>query len=175
MTTPIDNIQGRKGGRGIRPWLLIPKVLAVAVYLGGLAAVAMIWWFSDVAGARFDDPRRKIVLELISLLMTRLVVPALLLAIILGVVLLLQHPREFLRMRWLRIKLLALIVLIPAAHLYCRAQFLTLKDHALDPAEHASAGARFTIGLMLSVSAFAIVVAMARLKPRLGTPVASRR
>ena len=35
---PYTNIFGRKPGRGVRPWLLIPKVIAVATFVGGYVA-----------------------------------------------------------------------------------------------------------------------------------------
>lgn len=33
------NIHGRRSGRGIRPYLLTPKLLAVSVYFGGLVII----------------------------------------------------------------------------------------------------------------------------------------
>ena len=37
-----QNIYGRKWGRGMRPWLLIPKYICVALILGGLGAVVTV-------------------------------------------------------------------------------------------------------------------------------------
>src|SRR5580765_4569297 len=80
----IENRYGRKGGRGIRPWLLIPKIIAVIVYVGGLA--------SDFTSLDLADPRRQLVLHQVSRLMVFLVVPALLLALVMGFALLMQFP-----------------------------------------------------------------------------------
>ncbi len=69
----VPNQFGRKGGRGLRPWLLLPKMLAVGLYLGGLAAATLLRW------ARPED------VETTHLLFRRLILPALWLALIFGV------------------------------------------------------------------------------------------
>jgi uncharacterized membrane protein len=166
-STRITNRFGRKGGRGVRPWLLIPKVIAVAVYVGGLAAVLGLWIASGFGSIPLGDPRRGLVIDLVSRLMIFVVVPGLLVAMILGVALLLQLPRQFLRMRWLQVKLVSLAVLIPAGHLFCSSRLAMLR-HATDASTNASVAREFTLGLALSLGGSIWIVILGRLKPRLG-------
>jgi uncharacterized membrane protein len=171
MTSPpttYTNRYGRRQTRGVRPWLLLPKVIAVAVYLGGLASATVLWWVSDLGGAHMTQPQRLLVLGQVRALFTCLLVPALLTAIVLGIALLLQHPRVLLRQRWLIVKLIWLAVLVPAAHLYLSSR-VTLLRRAItagetpDPADIA----QVQWGLALAFVGFVIVAALARLKPRL--------
>jgi uncharacterized membrane protein len=164
MPAPANKF-GRRPGRGIRPWLLLPKVLCVAVYLGSLASTLAIWLPTD-----FTPPLSEPVLTTVrhaSLLIRFVAVPALLLAIAFGVGLLLQHPREFLRMRWLRLKLALVVVTIPAAHLYLSTRLTLLRADDAQAAIHAR---RFALGLGATLAASAAIVVLARLKPRLGQP-----
>jgi uncharacterized membrane protein len=168
------NRYGRKGGRGIRPWLLVPKIIAVAFYIGGLMAVTFIWIGGDYASLGPADPRREWLLNLVGRLMVYLVVPSLLVAIVCGVLLLLQHTRVFLRMRWLRVKLLLLLILIPAGHFWCRAQTVALRQPAATAAVQSIAARNLTLGLIGTLLGSVGVVAIGRVKPRLGqkyTPV----
>jgi uncharacterized membrane protein len=169
MTEPstIVNRFGRKGGRGVRPWLLIPKIIAVAIYVGGLATVLGLWILSDFRSLDLLDPRRRLVIDLVSRLMIFVVVPGLLLAMIFGIALLLQFPRQFLRMRWLQVKLISLAVLIPAGHLFCSSRLAMLRE-ATDRASSDSLAREFTLGLALSLAGSIWVMILGRLKPRLG-------
>jgi uncharacterized membrane protein len=167
MTPPPINRYGRKAGRGIRPWLLLPKVVAVAIYLGGLAAVLGIWLISDFTSLDLADPRRAMALRLTSRLIIFIVVPALLLAMVLGVGLLLQFPRLMLRMRWLQVKLISLAILIPSTHLVCSSR-LHLIRQATDQATSDHLARQFAWGMCLALAGSLWVVVLARLKPQLG-------
>jgi uncharacterized membrane protein len=172
MTSPpvtYTNRFGRRQTRGLRPWLLVPKVIAVAVYIGGLASATVLWWVSDLGGAHMTQAQRLLVLGQVRALFTWLLVPALLTAIVLGIALLLQHPRVLLRLRWLIVKLAMVAVLVPAAHLYLSSRVGLLRQTVLagqtpDPA----VVAQVQWGLALALAGFVIVAAIARLKPRLG-------
>jgi uncharacterized membrane protein len=167
VTQTIVNKFGRKGGRGIRPWLLLPKVIAFCVYLGGLTTVLVLWVASDFQSLDLGDPRRKMVLDQVSRLMVFLVVPALLVTIVLGVSLLMQYPRHFLRTRWLRVKLLSLVIVIPASHFYCETRFVQLR--VVSDQQRSNVLARqLTMGLGGALIGSAWIVVMGRLKPRLG-------
>jgi hypothetical protein len=167
MSEPYPNRFGRKGGRGVRPWLLVPKVIAIALYLGGLAAVLGFWIASDFKSLDLSDARRALVLRLVSRVMICLVVPALLVAMVLGVALLLQFPRHFLRLRWIRVKLTWLAVLVPASHFYCRSRFAILQT-ATDQATSDAAASQLTWGIALALAGSIVVVVIGRLKPRFG-------
>src|SRR4051794_27195763 len=118
MTETYTNHSARQSRPGARPWLLISKVIAFSIYIGGLATVLALWIASGFTSFDLTDPRRTLVLDQVGTLMVFLVVPALLLAIFLGVGLLLQHPKQFIRMRWMQVKLLSLTILIPFSHLF---------------------------------------------------------
>jgi uncharacterized membrane protein len=166
-TQPILNIHGRRGGRGIRPWLLIPKVIAVAIYVGGLATVLGLWIFSDFSSIPLGDPRRELVLRVVSRLMVFVVVAALLTAIALGVALLLQHPRQFAGMRWFQVKALLIAIVIPVSHFYCRSCFTQLAA-VTDPAANTTLAHQLTGGLTFALCGSILIVIIGRLKPRFG-------
>lgn len=168
MNTSPTNRFGRRGGRGIRPWLLIPKVIAVAIYVGTLTAACAIWLAGDFNSLDKSDPQRMWMINLMRLLFVYVAVPALLLAIALGVALLMQMPRVLIRLRWLQVKLVLLAVLVPAAHLFISSRLKLLRD-ALDAGHANDAAARqFGIGLIATLIGTILVVILGRLKPRLG-------
>jgi uncharacterized membrane protein len=162
------NMYGRRGGRGVRPWLLVPKVVAIALYVGGLAAVTFIWVGSRYNAMAPDDARRQWVLNLVGRMMVFFVVPALLIAMVLGVLLLLQHPRVYLRMRWLRVKLLLLLIVIPFGHFWCRTQTLKLRDAGTSIEARNVAASRLSMGLIGTLIGSIGVVVIGRSRPRLG-------
>jgi hypothetical protein len=152
-----QNVYGRRGGRGLRPWLLIPKVIAVAMLLGGLAAVLVtLSGGGDVAS--------------VQRLFLLLVIPGSTLAILLGVALTLDAGwRVMLRQRWLVAKLVIGALGLPAVHVWAK-----LSLDAWEAGNHAAADR------LLAASAAALVVTLAllilgRLKPRLGRPAAQAR
>jgi len=167
MSKPsYTNQFGRIGGRGLRPWLLLPKVIAFSIYIGGLATVLGILIVSRFTLLDIGDPHRTLVLDQVGRLMVFLVVPALLLAILFGVALLLQHPKVFLRMRWMQVKLVSLLILIPSSHFFCETRFMRLRaatDHATsDPASR-----QLAFGLLIALAGSIWIVILGRLKPRL--------
>ena len=167
--TPVAaNVHGRRGGRGVRPWLLVPKVVAIALYVGGLAAATFVWVGGDYNAIPAGDPRRAWLINLVGRMMVYLVVPALIVAILLGVLLLLQHPGIYLRMRWLRAKLLLILLVIPFGHFWCRAQTLQLRDPAASPEAQSAAARRLSFGLAGTLAGSIIVVVIGRSRPRLG-------
>jgi uncharacterized membrane protein len=161
------NIHGRKGGRGVRPWLLIPKVIAIAIYVGGLATVLGLWLFSDFASIPLGDPRRELVLRVVSRLMVFVVVAALLISIALGIALFLQHPRMFARSRWFQVKALLIAFVVPVSHFYCRWCFTHLAE-VTDPSANAILARQLTAGLVFALVGSVLIVIIGRLKPRLG-------
>lgn len=169
-TPPPANLYGRRAGRGLRPWLLVPKVLALGGLFGGLVAA----WVATVAAqppAR-DAAAWQAWLSAVGAVFRYLVVPASLAAALLGALLLLQAPRVLLAQRWLRVKLLVLILFLPPLHFLARHQFHRLRAVSPPPADapgDAPASALpFTACLVAAVLVVAAVIALARVKPRLG-------
>jgi uncharacterized membrane protein len=167
MRTVYSNQHGRRPTRGIRPWLLIPKVMCVALFLGSLAAANFIWFTSRWTELDAADGHRLWTVNLIGSMMRFLTVPALLLAIGFGFALLLQHPRTFLRLRWLQLKLACVLVAIPASHFFLSSRLALLRAAAETAHDDRAAAVQFGCGLAISCIAFAGIVVLARLKPRL--------
>ncbi len=167
------NKSGRKPGRGIRPWLLIPKVLCVAIVFGGLVAALAISMRVHQA-----TPRQwLVVISDLNWIFTRAIVPGLLGSIGFGIALLMQHPRELIRMRWLRLKLLLLVVGLPTLHLWMSHLLSGMRESATEAEkltnmlgepvrlEHWT---QFRIGLVIGVATVALIICIGRQKPRLG-------
>ncbi len=95
------NKHGRRPGRGLRPWVLIPKILSVSALFGGFLATTIL--------LHTNHPQTReqwqTLIETVSILFTHLIVPAVMCVILLGILLLLMHFRAFLSMRWVWVKL----------------------------------------------------------------------
>jgi hypothetical protein len=152
----------------IRRWMLGIKIIFVSLYLGGLAAVTVIWLSSGFNALPMDDPRRAWLLDLVGLLMVKFVVPCLIVVLILGAALLGGRPRELLRMRWLQVKLLAIVILIPSGHLWCRARVTVLRNPAAPQKIHQLAARGLSQGLVGTLVGSIVIVALGRIKPRFG-------
>jgi len=111
MSDGYTNKHGRTFTRGLRPYLLIPKVLCVAGYFGGLLAMLLV-----------DNAQR---------LHVWLVIPAAVGALALGVALLALQGTIMLRMRWLQVKLMLVILVIVGGHLAYETTGSTLINAAL--------------------------------------------
>jgi len=162
-----NNIYGRKGGRGIRPWLLIPKIFGLVTYVGGFCAVLALWISSDFTSLDLTDPRRALVLHQVSRILVYLIVPAAITTILFGVLLLLQHPKVFLGRRWMQVKLIALLIVIPSCHFYSRAQYTQIKTTTEKNLSDAAAR-KFQGAIIAAITGSAAVIVLGRIKPRLG-------
>lgn len=169
-----SNIHGRKFSRGLRPFMLIPKVLCVGLFFGGVVAVLLIW----TRGRFADDPAAgRWQVQAVSLLFRWLLIPSLGTTILLGLLLFLQHPRVFWHMRWFKLKAAILLVALPSLHLTMRPLLIKLKAAALTApsspvaqSELAEASRQFSIGLVVVVIGTALLIFIGRYKPRLGQP-----
>ncbi len=164
--TDYINKHGRKPGRGLRPWLLIPKLLSVAALFGGFLAASVLLHTREPA----TDAQWAELIETVGVLFRRLIVPAVFCVVIFGVLLLVQHWRVFLAMRWMRLKLLLLLLALPPLHLTGRWLIgeARLALAAGDLERVAELMGRFTLTADLAVAALALVMVIGRHKPRLG-------
>jgi uncharacterized membrane protein len=167
------NIFGRKPGRGIRPWLLIPTVISVAIFIGSLTTTCVIWFTSGYEHLPVGSPERAATIKQVSMLIRALVVPALLCVILFGVLLLLQHPRQFLRLRWLVVKLTILVVITPAAHVYLFSCLAMLRETETKGVGNNAASDAFGRGLIAALIVYVVILILGRLKPRLGQNIAA--
>ncbi|MCC7147081.1 MAG: hypothetical protein IT443_11605 [Phycisphaeraceae bacterium] len=173
-TTPPINIHGRKPGRGIRPWLLIPKVIAVAIFFGGLVAALVV---ATAAGPDPQGHALRQTAEMVARIIRWMVIPGGAAAAVLGILLTLQHPSILLRQRWLQVKLLLLALGPPAMHFLVRAMIERIRQSeiaalarpiaapALSPSQ-ALAWAQTGLGLAIVLTL--LVMILGRQKPRLG-------
>ncbi len=165
MPTFINRF-GRRQTRGIRPWLLLPKVILIGIVIGSLASALVLW--ACVRGLASADPRRAWTIYLLGRIF-RMIVPVLLTTLGLGVALLLQHPRQFIRMRWLIVKLCALAVLLPCAHWFASTRLGLMKL-----GDNPAATTQFGIVVAIALAGVIVVAVLGRLKPRLGQNWAKR-
>jgi hypothetical protein len=166
MYAMTENIHGRTGGRGLRPWLLIPKYFCVSFILGGLLAMLILCLTAWSFPAETDQ--RAAAWRLIGPIFWFQVIPATVLTILLGIALLAQHFWALIRMRWLLLKIPAVVIVVPLSHWYFSNSVDAYRTANLSPT-------LLALPLALSLAAFCGIAILGRLKPRLGqkyTPAA---
>lgn len=164
MTRLPANLHGRKSGRGVRPWLLIPKVLAVGLYFGALVTTAVVWFSGPRRSANLADPQVQAWIDQVSSLFRFLVVPALLIVMAMGVSLFLQHAAVFVRMRWWQVKMVSLFAGLPLGHLFMASKMRMLK-HASE--RNWSIELQLECGFVLLILWSIWLIFLGRYKPRL--------
>lgn len=159
------NQYGRRGGRGIRPLLLIPKIVGVAMFVGGLASMAAISLLTEAE----TDAEVHAVGRVLFLVQVYVVEAGLALAAIAGTLLLIQHVHILLRMRWLQAKL-ALLALSMPYMLWSMIQLTHAMRHnqagvdSMTPQMALQAFGYFTCGaIVVSIT----LIVLGRHKPRL--------
>ncbi len=163
------NIHGRKGGRGVRPWLLIPKLLCLAIFVGAYVAAMVLWFYYRLG---YSDGEVWPV-RAVSVVFLRVIVPSLIAALLFGLLLFAQHPKVFITRRWLQVKLV-IAVSLTGMHTIARGTFKGIKAVVLDAswqgdtAEIEAACARFSACLIAGLIGAVLLVLLGRLKPRLG-------
>lgn len=162
---PTIDAASRRGGA--RQWLLLFKFVAVGCYLGGLGATGVVWLSSGFGSLDPADARRAWTTDAVRSLSLFWTVPALLTAIAAGVALAVRDPR-LLRARWLRVKLVCLVVLVPAAHFFLSSRLAVLREAQRFGARDAAAERMFAWGLLGTIVVSLWVVALGRLRPRMG-------
>ena len=164
MTDPV-NIHGRRRGRGLRPWLILAKFIGLVGFLGGLAALSAFGLLGPVP----EDQAGWVLLRVaVRSIFWPCVFGGLMMTIAAGIVLWLQMPRHFLRMRWFRLKVLLLAVMLPTLHLVARGTVLRMYQ-AIDVGRMEDAGTlwdRVTFVFLAGLVCMLIVVAIGRTKPR---------
>ncbi|MHC5004473.1 MAG: hypothetical protein ACYTJ0_15275 [Planctomycetota bacterium] len=173
MSEPTGNAR-RRAGRGIRPWLLLAKLLGLTGFLGGLASMTAM----GLLGPRPDSLAEwQTVRALFRSMFFPCFFGGLMLTIAAGVALYLQHPGVFVRLRWFRLKVALLVLLTPVLHIWARTRMGAF-DRALEVGrldELPGRWDRVTTAFAVSLAAYLLVGAIGRIKPRLGEPPGSRR
>ncbi|MEX2670492.1 MAG: hypothetical protein WD294_00140 [Phycisphaeraceae bacterium] len=157
-----QNIHGRTGGRGLRHWLLIPKLLGIATYFGGLvAAAAIILVFKPETAGQWRD-----LTQVLRAIFVFAAIPGLTVAMICGLLLLRQHNWALWRMRWMKIKLAILLITLPVLHLFMSGRLERIRETG----EGGTAMTQFNIGLTVAIVTAIVVIVLGRHKPRLRQP-----
>jgi uncharacterized membrane protein len=138
----------------------MPKYFFVSLIIGGLFAILIASIASRVAAT---DQQTQFALAMIRAVFRYQVVPATAGAVLFGILLLLQHPREFLSMRWMRVKLALVIIAVPSAHLVTSTAVRRLAG-----TEHPQTS--LVPILSASLVVFIAIALLGRLKPRLNQP-----
>lgn len=169
------NVHGRKGGRGLRPWLLIPKVLGAGTYFGGLiAAAAVIGGFYANAGGEATRQQWVDLANTLRAIFVYAAVPGVTIAILCGVALLWHSGWALWRMRWMKVKATVVVLTIPVLHLFMSGRLAEVREAGAGGA----AMTQFNIGLAAAIVMAGLVIFLGRHKPRLGQgvrPVTRRR
>ncbi|HSW46592.1 MAG TPA: hypothetical protein VLM89_13590, partial [Phycisphaerae bacterium] len=162
------NVHGRKGGRGSRPYFLVFKLVCVAGFLGGLMALLAVTAGRPVPVSQAQWQERA---DLISRVFRWVIIPGVTGAEIAGVILLVSIWRALIRMRWFVVKIILVLVCMPAFHLILSTRSERLQ--AIVAAGTDLPAAAEIHSQMLAGSATALVVGLVllilgRIKPRLG-------
>lgn len=161
------NIHGRKWGRGIRPWLLIPKLVFVAGFVGGLLATLIFIYRAPAP----DDPGQwHLHLDLVHRAYSHLIVPCLVGAMIMGLLLLSCHFAAFIRMRWFQLKLMLVAVAVPSLHVYMYTRMKDLTEAVSSESFAAALALRGDMarGTLAALVFGLVILFLGRVKPRLG-------
>jgi hypothetical protein len=158
MAYPPANKFGRKPGRGARPWMLLPKVIAVGVFFGAVATAAMIFFRGPG-----DDMSHAAWVGLIADVFRFVAVPALIAAMLFGAMLFMQHPRLFLLQRWFQVKAALIVGGVPAGHLFMASRIHAYRTQATDQLH-----TQIAVGLIVTLAWTACIIMLGRHKPKLG-------
>lgn len=166
MAESTGNRFGRKPGRGLRPYLLLPKVFSVSLLVGGLACLLVL----QIALLNSPEDEFPVKLEQIRLIYHWIVIPSGLATALFGAALLLQHPKILLAQRWLQVKLAMVVVALAVGHLFSLKLLAALDSSSAGGNRTPSDGTTVTL---MSVTAgvlaiLLIIVILGRHKPRLG-------
>jgi hypothetical protein len=151
----------------------MPKLLGLVLFLGGAAALGALTLLGPVPETL---EQWRLLRGGVRAIFFPCFFGGLVLTILAGIALLLQHPRMFARLRWFRLKVVLLVVGTPALHFWARGRMLDfdadLEAGRLDalPARWQAVGVAFVTGLAV----YLLIGAIGRFKPRLGEPYGSR-
>ena len=162
------NVHGRRGGRGLRPILIVLKLICVAAFVGGLIVLLAAVIAAPPPASPEDWQQRA---DLISRTFRRAIVPGVTGAEIAGILLFSSIWRTLLRMRWFQVKIVLVAVCMPALHLFMSGR--SEKLHAIlsataDPASAAEVHGHLLTGAVFALGLGIVLLVLGRIKPRLG-------
>lgn len=165
--------QGRKRGRGLRPWLIQLKLAGLGLFFGGVAALVAI----GALGPEPVDAAGWVQLRgVMRAVFWPCVFGGLVVAIAAGLALFAHHPRVFARTRWFRLKFVLLLVCLPSLHLGARSRvtafYAAIETEALP--ELPARQDHVTIAFALAFVVMAAIAMIGKFKPRLGEELGAR-
>lgn len=151
------------------PWYLLPKLVLVAVLLGGFVCVLIL----ILASPRQDLAQWQALLDVLGTLFRWVIVPASFGVVVFSLLLFAKMRRWFLARRWAQVKLVLLVVTLPASHLAARGIFGAMRREVAEPAPEGLTGllSLFTALVVATIAVLVVTIWLARFKPRLGQGV----
>ena len=141
----------------------------MAVYFGAMVCAAVLWCQS-IGCKPTEEIDATVLMEhvlSVRLLIVYVGVPALLLTMVLGVLLLLEHPGTFLKLRWLRVKLFLMLFGVPGFHVFMASRLHHFQEALESGTINHSLKNQLTFGFVLLMIWSAMVIWLGRHKPRL--------
>jgi len=166
---PIRNVHGRRPGRGLRPYLIVLKLLSVATFFGGLivllAGVFARGEPADLAAWRAEA-------ELIRRIHLAAIIPGLAGAFVFGTLLLASIWAVLVRMRWFVTKMMLIALAVPGLHALMRSRLLALEALLARPVPDLQQASlirdQMTAGTLAAILFAVAAIILGRVKPRLG-------
>ena len=151
----------------MRPWLIQLKLLGLLGFLGGLMSLTAMTLLGPVPETAEGW---QVLRESMRSVFFPCVFAGVGVTILAGLLLFLRHPKHFSRMRWFRLKVALLVVLIPGLHFWSRGRVLAFYA-ALDEGrlnEAPELWQRVGVAFAVALVTMLCVASLGRYKPRLG-------
>lgn len=149
--------------------LKLGRYVGLLGFLGGLAALAAMWMLGPQP---HGSEQWEMLMELTRAVFMRCMFMGILLLAISGGASWWKYRQRFRGRRWFRIMMIALVIAIPAMHLWARSLMLHLREALRDDDLAGAAELWSRMGVAYTIS-FVVILAIAALgimKPRLGEP-----
>lgn len=166
------NQHGRKFGRGLRPYFLLPKIVGIALLVGGMASVCVLL---------LDLPREAPLLheqlERIAHLYQCVIIPGASVATAAGVALLWMHGKALWALRWMKAKVILAALTIPLLHVLSHHWLEQAEEYAEEAQAALALGAAHKLLLLTlgGLVAMLLLIWLGRHKPRLGEKFGARK
>ena len=150
------------------PWALYPKLVCVGTLLGSFVCVLVL----ILATPLEDRADWQSLVDQVGVLFAFLIVPGSFLTVLFSLLLFWPQRRTFLKQRWAQVKLVLLVVALPALHLLARSTFTGIRREVENPngSPEGPTGMMefFTVLVVVTIVVLLVALWLARFKPRLG-------